>query len=106
MITSEPVVAYLPEVAFPPYYSNRPLELEATQTADTIREARMSDRTDWIRNLSTEELLFLHKVYDIINQSTCWTIESQRAAGEIRQELARIGQLVGLNDGSKSRFDE
>jgi hypothetical protein len=71
-----------------------------------LGQARMSDRTDWLRNLSTEELLFLDKVYDIINQSTCWTIESQRAAGEIRQELARRGQLVGLNNGSKSRFDE
>jgi hypothetical protein len=29
----------------------------------------MSDRTDWPRTLSAEELLFLHKVYDIINQS-------------------------------------
>jgi hypothetical protein len=37
----------------------------------------MSDRTDWLHNLSTEELLFLYKVYDVINQSTCWTIESQ-----------------------------
>jgi len=68
--------------------------------------ARMSDRTDWLRNLSTEELLFLHKVYRIINQSTGWTIESERAAGEITQELARKGQLVGLNNGSKSRFDK
>jgi hypothetical protein len=66
----------------------------------------MSDRTDWLRTLSTEELLFLHKVYDIINQSTCWRIESQRAACEIRQELARRGQLVGLNNEFKSRFDE
>jgi hypothetical protein len=66
----------------------------------------MSDRTDWLSNLSTEELLFLYKVYGIINQSTCWTIESQRAAGEIRQELARRGQLVSLDNGSGSRFDE
>jgi hypothetical protein len=36
MITSEPVVAYLPEVAFPSHYPNRPLELEATQAAATI----------------------------------------------------------------------
>jgi hypothetical protein len=66
----------------------------------------MSERIDWLRTLSTEELLFLYKVYDIINQSTCWTIESQRAAGEIRQELANRGQLVDLNNGSGSRFDE
>jgi hypothetical protein len=66
----------------------------------------MSDRTDWLRNLSTEELPFLHKAYDVINQSMCWTIESYRAAGEIRQELARRGQLVRLKSGSKSRFDE
>jgi hypothetical protein len=66
----------------------------------------MSDRTDWISTLSTEELVFMHKVYDVINQSMCWTIESYRAAGEIRQELARRGQLVGLNNESKSRFDE
>jgi hypothetical protein len=66
----------------------------------------MSDRTDWISTLSTEELLFMHKAYDVINQSMCWTIESYRAAGEIRQELARRGQLVGLNSESKSRFDE
>jgi hypothetical protein len=66
----------------------------------------MSDRTDWISTLSTEELVFMHKVYDVINQSMCWTIESYRAAGEIRQELARRGQLVGLNSESKSRFDE
>jgi hypothetical protein len=65
----------------------------------------MSDRTDWLRNLSTEELLFMHKAYDVINQSMCWTIESYRAAGEIRQALARRGQLVGLNNESKSRFD-
>jgi hypothetical protein len=73
---------------------------------ELLGEARMSDRTDWLRNLSTEELLFLRKVYDIINQSTCWTIESQRAAGEIRQELAPRGQIVGLENGSKGRFDE
>ena len=66
----------------------------------------MSDRTDWLRNLSTEELLFMHKAYDVINQSMCWTIESYRAAGEIRQELVRRGQLVRLKSGSKSRFDE
>jgi hypothetical protein len=65
----------------------------------------MSDRTDWLRNLSTEELLFMHKAYDVINQSMCWTIESYRAAGEIRQALTRRGQLVGLNNESKSRFD-
>ena len=66
----------------------------------------MSDRTDWLRKLFTEELLFMHKAYDVIHQSMCWTIESYRAAGEIRQELARRGQLVGLNNESKSRFDE
>jgi hypothetical protein len=66
----------------------------------------MSDRTDWLRNLSTEVLLSMHKAYDVINQSMCWTIESYRAAGEIRQDLARRGQLVGLNNESKSRFDE
>ena len=66
----------------------------------------MSDRTDWLSTLSTEELLFMRKAYDVINQSMCWTIESYRAAGEIRQELARRGQLVGLNNESKSRFDE
>jgi hypothetical protein len=65
----------------------------------------MSDRTDWLRNLSTEELLFMHKAYDVINQSMCWTIESYRAAGEIRQALAGRGQLVGLHNESKSRFD-
>jgi hypothetical protein len=65
----------------------------------------MTDRTDWLGNLSTEELLFMHKAYEVINQSMCWTIESYRAAGEIRQELARRGQLVGLNNESKSRFD-
>ena len=31
----------------------------------------MSDRTDWLRNLSTEELLFMHKAYDVINQRYC-----------------------------------
>jgi hypothetical protein len=36
MITSEPVVAYLPEAIFPLYHPNRPLEFEATRTADTI----------------------------------------------------------------------
>ena len=70
----------------------------------------MSDRTDWLRNLSTEELLFMRKAYDVINQSMCWTIESYRAAGEIRQELARRGQLVGLSTTSPNRaltrFDE
>ena len=66
----------------------------------------MSDRTDWLSTLSTEELLFMRKAYDVINQSMCWTIESYRAAGEIRQELARRGQLLGLNKESKSRFDE
>ena len=66
----------------------------------------MSDRADWLSTLSTEELLFMRKAYDVINQSMCWTIESYRAAGEIRQELARRGQLVGLNNESKSRFDE
>jgi hypothetical protein len=66
----------------------------------------MSDRIDWLSTLSTEELLFMRKAYDVINQSMCWTIESYRAAGEIRQELARRGQLVGLNNESKSRFDE
>ena len=66
----------------------------------------MSDRTDWLRNLSTEELLFMRKAYDVINQSMCWTIESYRAASEIRHELARRGELVGLNNESKSRFDE
>ena len=66
----------------------------------------MSDRTDWLSTLSTEELLFMRKAYDVINQSMCWTIESYRAASEIRQELARREQLVGLNNESKSRFDE
>jgi hypothetical protein len=87
MITSEPVLAYLHEVVFPRYYPNRPKGLEATLTADTI-------------------CLDPAKAYDVINQSMCWTIESYRAAGEIRQELARRGQLVGLNNESKSRFDE
>ena len=66
----------------------------------------MTDRTDWLGNLSTEELLFMHKAYEVINQSMCWTIESYRAATEIRRELARRGQLVGLNNESKSRFDK
>ena len=65
----------------------------------------MSDRIDWLSTLSTEELLFMRKAYDVINQSMCWTIESYRAAGEIRQALTRRGQLVGLNNESKSRFD-
>ena len=66
----------------------------------------MSDRIDWLSTLSTEELLFMHKAYDVIHQSMCWTIESYRAATEIRRELARRGQLVGLNNESKSRFDK
>jgi hypothetical protein len=58
--------------------------------------ARMSDRTDWLRGLSTKELVFVHKVYEAINQSTCETIESHRAAGEIRQELCRRARLARL----------
>jgi hypothetical protein len=47
----------------------------------------MSDRTNWLHGLSTEELVFVHKAYEAINDSSCATIESLRAAGEIRQEL-------------------
>jgi hypothetical protein len=56
----------------------------------------MSDRTDWLHGLSTEELVFVHKAYDAINDSTWSTIESLRAAGEIRQELCRRGDLAHL----------
>jgi len=43
----------------------------------------MSDRADWLSTLSTEELLFMRKAYDVIHQSMCWTIDFYRAAGEI-----------------------
>jgi hypothetical protein len=54
----------------------------------------MRDRTNWLCGLSTEELVFVHKAYEAINNSTCATIESLRAAGEIRQELCRRGNLA------------
>jgi hypothetical protein len=52
MITSELVVAYLPEVAFPPYYPHRPLKLKATQATDAIvltrkRQIGTADATNW-----------------------------------------------------------
>jgi len=42
------------------------------------------------------KLVFVHKAYDAINDSTWSTIESLRAAGEIRQELRRRGHLARL----------
>ena len=66
----------------------------------------MSDRTDWLSTLSTEELLFMRKAYDVINQSMCWTIESYRAAKRDQAGIGPQGAIVGLNNESKSRFDE
>jgi hypothetical protein len=54
----------------------------------------MNDRTEWPCGLSTEELVFVQKAYEAINDSACATIESLRAAGEIRQELCRRGHLA------------
>jgi hypothetical protein len=56
----------------------------------------MKDRTNWLRGFSTEELVFVHKAYEAINNSTCATVESHRAADEIRQELCRRGHLARL----------
>jgi hypothetical protein len=56
----------------------------------------MNDRTNWLHGLSTEELVFVHKAYEAINDSSCATIESLRAAGEIRQELCRRDHLRRL----------
>jgi hypothetical protein len=36
MVTSEPMVAYLPEPVFPLYHPNRPLDLQARQSASTV----------------------------------------------------------------------
>jgi hypothetical protein len=58
--------------------------------------ARMSDRIDWVNGLSTEELVFAHKVYELINETSCATIESHRATAEIREELCRRDQLTRL----------
>jgi hypothetical protein len=53
-----------------------------------------TDDTDWLRRASTEELTHLHNIVDVINGSSCRTIESRRAAGEITQELVRRRRLV------------
>jgi hypothetical protein len=53
--------------------------------------------TEWLWGLSTEQLVFVHTVYDVINQSPLWTIEMHRVAGDIQQELSRRGQLAQLD---------
>ncbi len=54
----------------------------------------MSDRTDWLEGLSTDELVFVHKAYEAINDSTCATIQSLQTASEVKQELCRRGHLA------------
>src|SRR5271165_208183 len=58
-----------------------------------------TDDTDWLRRVSTEELTLLHNIVDVINGSSCRTIESRRAAGEITQELVRRRRLVHHFEG-------
>ena len=53
--------------------------------------------TEWLRGLSTEQLVFIHSVYDVINQSLVWTAKMHRIADAIRRELARRGRLAQLD---------
>ncbi len=54
----------------------------------------MRNATDWLREVSTEELVFIRNITEVINRLSCRTLASQRAADEIRQELDRSGHLV------------
>jgi hypothetical protein len=53
-----------------------------------------NDDTYWLRRVSTQALTLLHNIVDVINGSSCRTIESRRAAVEITQELVRRRRLA------------
>ena len=56
----------------------------------------MIDRVSLVNGLSTEQSVFAHKVYELINETACATIESHRVTGEIREELCRRDQQAHL----------